>query len=131
MRAYVPITPSQLKDFLSQGEFEVADALIVEPGALAEAELDETEQEELEFERSWSAALISRQRQESDQAFGFVLAAELSLEQAGKIEGEHVALLSKLEWTQVQSLLVAESEEPELSWFAPQEIATYLSNWMA
>lgn len=127
----MPITPAELQNFLNDGEFEVTEALIVEPGALAAAHLDEAEQEELEFERSWSAALISRQRQGSDQAFGLALAAELNKEQAGKIEGDHVALLSKLEWTQVQSLLVAESEEPELSWFAPQEIATYLSKWLA
>ena len=131
MRAYVPITPAELQNFLNDGEFEVTEALIVEPGALAAADLDETEQEELEFERSWNAALVSRQRQGSDQALGLVLAAELDKEQPGKIEGDHVALLSKLEWTQVQSLLVAESEEPELSWFAPQEIASYLSKWLA
>lgn len=131
MRAYVPITPAELQNFLNDGEFEVTEALIVEPGALAAADLDETEQEELEFERSWNAALVSRQRQGSDQALGLVLAAELDREQAGKIEGDHVALLSKLEWTQVQSLLVAESEETELSWFAPQEIASYLSKWLA
>ena len=127
----MPITPAELQNFLNDGEFEVTEALIVEPGALAAADLDETEQEELEFERSWNAALVSRQRQGSDQALGLVLAAELDREQAGKIEGDHVALLSKLEWTQVQSLLVAESEETELSWFAPQEIASYLSKWLA
>lgn len=127
----MPITPSELQDFLTDGEFEVTEALIVEPGALVAAHLDETEQEELEFERSWNAALISRQRQGFDQAFGFVLAAELSKEQAGKIEGDHVALLSKLEWAQVQSLLVAETEEAELSWFAPQEIEAYLLKWLA
>ena len=131
MRAYVPITPAELQDFLNDGEFEVTEALIVEPGALAAADLDETEQEELEFERSWGAALVSRQRQGSDQALGFVLAAELCKEHVGKIEGDQVALLSKLEWAQVQSLLVAESEETELSWFAPQEIASYLSKWLA
>lgn len=131
MRAYVPITPVELQNFLNDGEFEVTEALIVEPGALAAAQLDEAEQEELEFERSWHAALISKGRQGSEATSGFVLAADLKSEQAGKIEGDHVALLSKLEWTQVQSLLVAESEEPELSWFAPQEIATYLSKWLA
>ena len=131
MRAYVPITPAELQNFLNDGEFEVMEALIVEPGTLAAAELDEAEQEELEFERSWNAALISRQRQGSEQAFGLVLAAELDKEQAGKIEGDRVALLSKLEWTQVQALLVAETDETELSWFAPQEIATYLSKWSA
>ncbi len=131
MRAYVPITPAELHDFLTNGEFAVTDVLIVEPGALAAAEPDETEQEELEFERSWNAALISRERQGSEKSFGLVIAAELKDEQAGKIDGDHVALLSKLEWTQVQSLLVAESEEAELSWFAPQEIAMHLSKWLA
>lgn len=131
MRAYVPITPAELQNLFTDGELEVNEALIVEPGALAAAQLDEAEQEELEFERSWHAALISKKRQGFEAPLGFVLAADLKSEQAGRIEGDRVSLLSKLEWTQVQSLLVAESEEAELSWFAPQEIPTYLSKWLA
>lgn len=130
MRAYVAITPLELQTFLTEGFLEVAQALIVEPEALAATHMDEAEQEELEFEISWNAALISRQKQGFGQTFGLVLAVELEQGQLGIIEGDHVGLISKLSWAQVQSLLVAESEEPELSWFAPQEIATYLPKWL-
>ena len=131
MRAYVAITPSELQTFLSDGSLVVAQALIVEPETLHGTQVDEAEQEELEFETSWNAALISRERQGSGQSLGLVLAVDLEEEQVGKIEGDHVDLRSKLLWTQVQSLLVSDSEEPELSWFAPQEIATYLPKWLA
>lgn len=131
MRAYVAITPLELQNFLTDGFLEVGQALIVEPEALDETQMDEAEQEELEFETSWNAALISRQKQGSDKSLGLVLAVDLEKDQAGKIDGDHVELRSKLSWTQVQSLLVADSEEFELSWFAPQEIATYLPKWLA
>lgn len=75
--------------------------------------------------------MLSRQRQSSDDALGFVLAVDLEKGQAGNLEGDQVWLLSNLSLKQVQSLLVAESNEVELSWFAPQEIANYLPNWLA
>lgn len=131
MRAYIAITPLELQTFLTDGFFEIAQGLIVEPEALDGAQMDEAEQEELEFETSWNAALISRQKQGSDKFLGLVLAVDLEKDQMGKVEGNQVELRSKLSWTQVQSLLVADSEEFELSWFAPQEIATYLPKWLA
>jgi hypothetical protein len=131
VRAYVAITPAGLQNFLESGSFHVAHALVVVPGSSLDFETDLVSQEEREFELSWAAAEESRGLQGSNSAWGFVLAIDLLPEQLGQIEDDHLVLLSDILWNQVQSLLLAESEEEELSWFAAQEISTYLPHWMA
>lgn len=131
MRAYVAITPSELRSFLETGSFRATQVLIVDPASSESLGTNSDDQEELEFESSWQAAMESRAMQDSPGAPGLVLAVDLVREQLGEVEGDHVCLLSDISWSQVQSLLLSESEEPELSWFAAQEIPTYLPQWLA
>lgn len=131
MRAYVPITPAEIQGFFRSGYHHVAIALTVDPGSSLDFAADPASQEELEFELSWEAATQSRQLQGSAIATGYVLAVDLQPEQLGLVDGNQVNLLSDILWSQVQSLLLAESEEKELSWFAVQEIPTYLPQWLA
>jgi len=131
MRAYVAITPIELQDFFNSSSFKATKALIVDQSNSENLESNSETIEELEFESSWEAALQSRAMQASPDALGLVLAVDLDDEQVGVIEGNQVGLLSNLSWSQVQSLLLAESDEPELSWFAAQEIPTYLPQWLA
>lgn len=131
MRAYVAITPSELQGFLQTGSFHANKALIVDLKNSEGLETNSDDQEELEFELSWTAAENSRELQGSHDALGLVLAVDLGQEQLGEVQGNQVGLLSDILWSQVQSLLLADSEEPELSWFAAQEIPTYLPQWLA
>lgn len=131
MRAYLPITPPDLQTFVADGVFRAAHALIVEPDLQSNSDTASDDQEELEFEVSWDAAIKSRELQDDTKALGFALAIDLEVGQIGNIQGNEVGLLSEISWSQVQSLLLSESEEPELSWFAPQEIPTYLPQWLA
>lgn len=131
MRAYVPITPLDLQTFLATGLFHATTALIVDPQNSPSTETNSVDQEELEFESSWEAAEESKALQSSPEVLGLALAVDLEKEQMGDVEGKRVSLLSDLSWSQVQSLLLSESEEPELSWFAAQEIPTYLPRWLA
>jgi hypothetical protein len=131
MRAYVAITPSQLQGFFTSGSLQVAQALTVELGSSLDFEADPANQEEQEFALSWEAASKSRELQGIGPANGYVLAVDLQREQLGELDGNHVSLLSDILWSQVQSLLLADSEEQELSWFAVQEIPTYLPQWSA
>lgn len=131
MRAYVAITPNELQDFFNSGSFKADTALIVDQSNSEDLETNSETLEELEFQSSWEAALQSRAKQGSSEALGLVIAVELEPGQVSAIEGDQVGLISSLSWSQVQSLLLAESEEPELSWFAAQEIPTYLPQWLA
>lgn len=131
MRAYVAITPSELQNFLCSGSLSVLRARVVDSANSETAAIHSQDQEELEFETSWEAAEDSKAMQGTSAPLGFVLAVDLEKEQAGEVEHGQVGLHSDLVWSQVQSLLLSESEEPELSWFAAQEISTYLPQWLA
>lgn len=131
MRAYIPITPMELQTLVETGSFHTAQGLIVDPQSSAGVEMDADDQEEQEFEVSWEAAVKSREMQADPHAMGFVLAVDLEPGQMGQVQGNNVGLLSDISWSQVQSLLLSESDEEELSWFGPQEIPTYLPQWLA
>lgn len=129
MRAYLAVTPDELSALLEKGLFPFRSAFILTTEfAQANPDLDE---EELEFQLSWIAACASRNGGESSQSLGFVLAVDLANNQIGDTMGEQIALLSEVTWSQVESVLVSESEEPELTWYASQELATYLPAWKA
>jgi hypothetical protein len=129
MRAYLAVTTDELSELLEKGSFPFQSAFILTtPFAQMNPELDE---EELEFELSWIAAQASRDEGKSPQPLGFVLAVDLANDQIGDTVGEKVRLLSKITWPQVESILVSESAEPELTWYASQELATYLPAWNA
>lgn len=130
MRAYVAITPPELQGFIDSGSFKASKAWIVNQTQSDDFESDSDTAEELEFESSLQAAVQSRATQGPD-ALGMALAVDLATEQVGAIAENQVEVLSDLLWSQVQSLLLAESDEPELSWFAAQEIPTYLPQWLA
>ena len=128
MRAYLAITPPELQRFMDSGSFKAARAWIVNQIQSGDFETDS--EEELEFESSLQAAMQSRVMQ-GPNALGMALAVDLTIEQIGAIAENQVGVLSDLLWSQVQSLLLSESDEPELSWFAAQEIPTYLAQWLA
>lgn len=128
MRAYVAITPPELQGFIESGSFKASKAWIV--NQIQSDDLESDTEEELEFESSLQAAVQSRAMQGPD-ALGMALAVDLAAEQVGAIAENQVEVLSDLLWSQVQSLLLADSDEPELSWFAAQEIPTYLPQWLA
>lgn len=129
MRAYLAVTLDELSKLLEKQSFAFETAYILTtPFAQNNPDLDE---EELEFELSWQAAQASRSRGDSLDSPGYVLAVDLFNAQIGESRDFQVPLLSEIQWSQVESILVSESDEPELTWYASQELVTYLPQWMA
>lgn len=129
MRGYLAVTPTVIDQFLSRGTYLFGSAFVTTRSFFEEN--PEVDEEEREFELSWLAAQDSRTQQKSDESYGFVLAVDLTSAQVGNEIGNQIQLLSDVSWSQVESLLVAESTEPELTWYDSQEIAGHLSQWLA
>ncbi len=129
MRAYVAVTLDELSQLLDKQSFRFETAYIL-TSAFAQSNPD-LDEEELEFELSWMAAQGSRAGGESADSPGYVLAVDLLNAQIGQARENQVEVLSNIQWSQVESLLVSESDESELTWYASQELATYLPQWMA
>jgi hypothetical protein len=128
VRGYLAVTPKVLGDFLAHGTGRFASAYITTRFFFQE--YPEVDEEEREFELSWLAAQDSRGQQGSDASLGFVLAVDLLGAQTGSEMGNEIELLSDISWPQVESLLVAETAEAELTWYASQEIAEHIRQWM-
>ncbi len=129
MRGYLAVTPQVLSEFLEQGSFLSPHAFVTTRYFFEE--FPDVDEEEREFELSLLASAQSRQLQKIANPLGFVLAVDLTSAQTGSESGAEIELLSPILWTQVESLLVSESEEDELTWFASQEIADHLGQWLA
>ena len=129
MRCYVGITPDELQRFLNEGSFIFPLGMTVTQ--FRADENPEADEEELEFEVSWIAALESRDRQSSALANGYALALEIPNSSTGSANENGVEIVSPVLWEQVEALLVADSDEMELSWFAPQEVSLQLPAWLS
>lgn len=121
MRAYLPVTASELQLFLEEGTFSPWKILTLDVSDMEGGSLSPDDLEEREYELSWQASQESRTREPLGSSIGIALAVDIA-----DTEKED-AIIS---WSQVQSALVSDSAEPELSWFAVQEIPIYLPQWM-
>lgn len=128
MRGYIALTPRELASFLHDGENAFQRAFITTQAFFeSNSEVDE---EEREFNLSCLAAVESRNLQGSNAQVGLALAIDLKSVQTGSEDGNQVLLVQPILWTQVEALLVAETLEAELTWYATQEIADVLPQWM-
>lgn len=126
MRGYLPVTPIEIQEFAASGICLAPYAYVMTSNV--QRENADEDHEEIEFQLSYLAALDSRRRGMS--VAGFALAIDLEIAQLG-IEGdETIELVGKIRWNQVESVLVAESEDEELTWFASQEVRTQLPFWL-
>jgi len=128
VRGYLAVTPTALGEFFAHGSYRFRSAFVTT--RLFFQENPDVDEEEREFELSLLAAQDSRMQQGSDESLGFVLAVDLSGAQTGNEIGNQIELLTDISWPQVESLLVAETAEPELTWYASQEIAEHIRHWM-
>lgn len=126
MRGYLPVKPTEIRDFLSSGILHAPYGYVM-TSAVQRENIDE-DQEEIEFQMSYRAALDSRRR--SARESGFALAIDFEMAQLGVEKGETIELVGELRWDQVESVLVAESDEEELTWFASQEAEAQLPVWL-
>jgi hypothetical protein len=129
MRCYLSVTPKEIQEFLNSGTF-VADLGLTVTQTFAD-ENPEADEEELEFDVSFCAAQISKEKLGTGSARGFALALEVPTNETGEMSSQGVALVKPLKWSFVEAVLVSDSEESELSWYAPQEVESHLADWLS
>lgn len=129
MRCYVGVTPNELQQFHYEGNFSFALGMTVTQKRADEN--PDANEEELEFEVSWLAAQESRKRQSSTTVNGYAIALEIPNSSTGAVNEDGVEIVKPVLWNQVEAILIADSNEEELSWFAPQEVSLHLPNWLS
>lgn len=129
MRAYVGVTAQELSEFLSSGTLDVSDVYAATQFFIkANPDLDE---EEVEYALSLVAAEDAQELVGAETGAPLVLAFEVAAE---VIEAEHemsVSLSTALSWKSLECCFEISEDGEELTWFATQEIADKIAEWLA
>lgn len=127
MRAYLPITHSNLLDFLFTESFK-ADVAFAPTQSFIDANAD-CDEEEIEYLLSLLAGQAALELRASQSSPGLVVAIELDDEQCGLSGEDSIALNLAIKWDQVQCALLSHDGDDELVWFATQEISVEIDKW--
>jgi len=130
MRGYLAVTPDELAQLITDGELSVDTAFV--PTLSFKRANPDLGEEESEYILSLLAADDSNSFQGDSAKFTFVLAVDLADNQIGSEIEVEVNLTAPIKFSQADCLFVgdAESEDSELTWYAAQEIAANLPNWI-
>jgi hypothetical protein len=128
MRAYLPISHADLSNFLTSQSLQAKEVFAATDFYINE-NLD-CDEEEIEYLLSVSAGEKALELRSSMTAPGLVLAIELEDSQCGQSVENVLTLMAPLTWSQVQCALLIYPDDDELVWFATQEIAPELVNWI-
>jgi len=128
MRAYLPISHADLSNFLTSQSLQAKEVFAATDFYINE-NLD-CDEEEIEYLLSVSAGEKALELRSSMTAPGLVLAIELEDSQCGHSVENVLNLIAPLTWSQVQCALLIYPDDDELVWFATQEIAPELVNWI-
>jgi hypothetical protein len=127
MRAYLPISQSDLAKFLADQSYSAVQVFAPTSGFVNEnLDCDEEEIEYLLSILAGESALDLRVLQNSP---GIVLAIEVAEGQWSESLDDSILLSAPITWSQVQCALLAHEDDDELVWFATQEIAQELDSW--
>ena len=130
MRGYLALTPDELAQLLGDGEISIDTAFV--PTGQFRSSNPELGEEESEYILSLLAAEDSISYQDDSAKFSFVLAVDLEPTQLGEESEVEVNLTSPIKFSQADCLFVgdAKADDGELTWYAAQEIAIQLPNWL-
>ena len=130
MRGYLALTPDELAELLNDGEISIDTAFV--PTAHFKSDNPDLGEEESEYILSLLAAEDSIAYQGDLANFSFVLAVDLEASQIGQESEVEVNLTSPIKFSQADCLFVgdAKADDGELTWYAAQEIAVELPNWL-
>ena len=131
MRGYLALTPDELAQLLGDGEISIDTAFV--PTGQFKSSNPELGEEESEYILSLLAAEDSISYQGDSAKFSFALAVDLEPTQIGEESEVEVNLTSPIKFSQADCLFVgdAKADDGELTWYAAQEIAIQLPNWLA
>jgi hypothetical protein len=130
MRGYLALTPDELAQLLGDGEISIDTAFV--PTSQFKSSNPELGEEESEYILSLLAAEDSISYQGDSAKFSFVLSVDLEPTQLGEESEVEVNLTSPIKFSQADCLFVgdAKADDGELTWYAAQEIAIQLPNWL-
>jgi hypothetical protein len=128
MRVYLGTTADELQEFLNDGSLSIAE--VYAPTPIYNATHPEMDEEELEYSLSLLAAEDALDLEDDQSGAPLVIALEVAEEQLGAFDEISAEVLTPLIWSTVEAVFLVGEDADDLTWFAPQEAALTISEWL-
>ena len=128
MRGYLAMTAKEVQEFIDTQHFDVSD--IYAPTSTFISLNPDLDEEEIEYTLSMVAAEDAMDMKSADSGKAIVLAFELPANIIAEMHEMSVSLSTALTWDLIQCAFEVSNDGEELTWFATQEIAQQIQNWL-
>jgi hypothetical protein len=128
MRVYLGTTADELQDFLRDGTLDIPE--VYAPTPIYSATHPEMDEEEIEYSLSILAAEDALEFVDDQSGAAIVIALEVVEEQLGTFDEISAEVISPLNWSTVEAVFLVGEDSEDLTWFAPQEAALSISEWL-
>jgi hypothetical protein len=128
MRVYLGTTADEVQEFLKELTLDIPD--VYAPTEIFRSTHPEMDEEELEYSLSLLAAEDALDLVDENSGAPLVIAFEVAEEALGDFDEISAALLAPLHWKQVEAIFTVGDSAEDLTWFAPQEAAASIEEWL-
>jgi hypothetical protein len=128
MRVYLGTTADEVQEFLEELTLDIPD--VYAPTEIFRSTHPEMDEEELEYSLSLLAAEDALDLVDENSGAPLVIAFEVAEEALGDFDEISAALLAPLHWKQVEAIFTVGDSAEDLTWFAPQEAAASIEEWL-
>jgi hypothetical protein len=128
MRVYLGTTADEVQEFLKELTLDIPD--VYAPTTIFRSTHPEMDEEELEYSLSLLAAEDALDLVDDDSGAPLVIAFEVADEALGDFDEISAAVLAPLHWRQVEAIFTVGDSAEDLTWFAPQEAAASIEEWL-
>lgn len=128
MRGYLAMTANEVEEFLKTRTFDVSD--IYAPTSAFMTQNPDLDEEEIEYTLTMIAAEDAVEMKTESSGAAIVLAFEIPDSLITESHDMSVSLASELSWDQLECAFEVSEDGEELTWFATQEIAQNINEWL-
>lgn len=128
MRVYLGSTADEVKEFLNELTLDVPD--VYAPTPQFQSDNPDMDEEEIEFALSLLAAEDALGLVEPGTGAPLVIALEIADKKLGEFDELSALVKSPLQWAEVEAVFTVGDGEDELTWYAPQEVASLIDEWL-
>lgn len=128
MRVYLASTADELQEFLQERSLDIAE--VYAPTPIYFATHPEMDEEEIEFSLSLLAAEDALELTDDQSGAPMVIAFEIPENLLGPFDEVSTHLTAPLLWSMVEAIFLVGDEPEDLTWFAPQEAESMISEWL-
>jgi hypothetical protein len=128
MRVYLASTADELQEFLQERSLDIPE--VYAPTPIYCATHPEMDEEEIEFSLSLLAAEDSQELVDDQSGAPIVIAFEIPENLLGAFDEVSGNLTAPLLWTMVEAIFLVGEDPEDLTWFAPQEAESMISEWL-